>query len=137
MASAEDRDMVNKAIKKFMDEMLAALEPTSHSKAVKDCLSKYKVFMGSHWARVSFTEMTGMSSAMLTRAFINTVDDAKNDSERALAIAKGKIWADFIRSHGGDDEEMGLVDESDPGTPSSNSNNPSGGRRKVKARKAK
>lgn len=124
-----------------MDAYVAAIRPTGTLDDFVQFIEDWGYWIGTRNFRDAFDQMLGLPTAGLTNAILNMYLRARTPAEQELAMRKLQMFRTFIHSHGGDDAEMGIADDSDeedpappapPAPPAADGENPSGGRKSNK-----
>ena len=130
----------------FMDAYVAAIKPTGTLDDFVQFIEDWGYWIGTRNFRDVFGQMLGLPTAGLTNAIVNMHSRARTPAEQELALRKLQMFRTFIHSHGGNDAEMGIADDSDeedpappapPAPPAADGENPSGGRKSNKKTRTK
>jgi len=130
----------------FMDDYVAAIKPTGTLDDFVQFIEDWGYWIGTRNFRDVFGQMLGLPTSGLTHAIVNMHSRARTPAEEELALRKLQMFRAFIHSHGGDDAEMGIADDSDeedpappapPAPPAADGENPSGGRKSNKKTRTK
>ena len=133
----------------FMNAYMAAIRPTGTLDDFVQFIEDWGYWIGTRNFREAF-DWHGLPTAGLTRAIVNMHSRARTPAEQELALRKLQMFRTFIHSHGGDDAEMGIADDSaddsdeedrappaPPAPPAADGENPSGGRKSNKKTRTK